>query len=149
MVADLKITRLVATSALIALIGLLMLQALGYGIGFALDPAAGVGEFGSPQPAVVDDLTVSLVGMVGVSMLGTAALLTLAAILVWRKNPAGVLVTAMLGAGYVLVGMSAFRAEWGWDGYFYVITGVALIVLSAVVGWLQARQRDTISVGGP
>jgi len=84
-----KTVRLILTTVLILLIGLLVLQAIGYGVGFAIDPESGVKEFGYEEPTVVEDLTVALVGLVGVGMLGIAALLILSAILVWRANPAG------------------------------------------------------------
>ncbi len=135
-----KTLRLILTTVLILLIGLLVLQALGYGVGFAIDPESGVKEFGYEKPTVVEDLTVALVGLVGVGMLGTAALLILSAILVWRANPAGAYVAMIVGGVYVLSGLCAFRAEWWWDAYFYSVTGASLIVLSAAVRWLQSRK---------
>lgn len=131
--------RKILTALLLVLIGLLVLQALGYGIGFALDPASGVREFGYEKPNVVDDLTVTLVGLIGVGMLGTAALLTLAAILVWRRRPAGASIAMIIGGVYLLAGIRAYCAEWWWDAYFYFATGALLIVVSAVVRWLQSR----------
>lgn len=131
--------RKILTALLLVLIGLLVLQALGYGIGFALDPASGVREFGYEKPNVVDDLTVTLVGLIGVGMLGTAALLTLAAILVWRRRPAGASIAMIIGGVYLLAGIRAHCAEWWWDAYFYGATGALLIVVSAVVRWLQSR----------
>ena len=89
MAAYSKTVRLTLTAVLIALIGLLVLQALGYGVGFAIDPESGVNEFGYEEPTVVENLTVALVGLLGVGMVGIAALLILSAILVWRANPAG------------------------------------------------------------
>ena len=65
--------RIILTTALILLIGLLVLQALGYGVGFAIGPESGVREFGYEEPTAMDDLTVALVGLVGVGMLGIAA----------------------------------------------------------------------------
>jgi hypothetical protein len=135
-----NIIRRILTAALTLLIGLLVLQALGYGIGFVIDPESGVAEFGYEKPTVVDDLTVTLVGLVGVGMLGIAALLILSAILVWRGNPAGTYVAVILGGIYVAAGLCALRAEWWWDAGFYGGTGASLIVLSAVVGWLHARR---------
>ena len=83
----------------------------------------------------------TLVGMVGVGMLGIAALLILSAILVLCSNPVGTYVTMIVGGIYVLEGMCAFRAEWWWDANFYSLTGASLIVLSAGVRWLQSRKR--------
>ena len=57
-----KTVRLILTAVFIALIGLLVLQALGYGVGFAVDPESGVKEFGYEEPTVVESLTVALVG---------------------------------------------------------------------------------------
>ena len=131
--------RRVLATVLILLIGLLVLQALGYGVGFVIDPESGVKEFGYEKPTVVEDLTVALVGLVGVGMLGVAALLTLSAGLVWRGNPAGVYVAMAIGGSYVLAGLCAYRAEWWWDANFYNATGAMLIVLSAAVRWLQPR----------
>lgn len=134
-----NIIRRILTLALTLLIGLLILQALGYGIGFVIDPESGAGEFGYEKPPVVDDLTVALVRLVGVGMLGNAALLILSAILVWRGNPAGTYVAMILGGIYVAVGLSALRAEWWWDAGFYGGTGALLIVLSAAVRWLSRQ----------
>lgn len=135
-----KTIRIILTTVLTLLLGLLVLQALGYGVGFAIDPESGVKEFGYEEPTVVDDLTVALVGLVGVGMIGIAALLILSAILVWRANPAGAYVAMIIGGIYVLAGICAFRAEWWWDANFYSITGALLIVLSAAVRWLQPRK---------
>ena len=121
--------RLIVTALLTFLIGFLVLQAVAYGIGFAVSPQGGVNEFGYAAPTVVDDLTVALVGLVGVGMVGVAALLVLAAILVWRANPAGAWVAIIVGGLYVLSGLQAVRAEWWWDAWFYSITGVLLLVL--------------------
>ncbi len=134
-----RLIRKLLTAVLMLLIGLLVVQALGYGIGFAMDPESGVQELGGEEPSAVEDLTVALVGWVGVAMLGFAALLILSAILIWRADRAGAHVTTILGGIYVLVGMRAFRAEWWWDAYFYSVTGALLVVLSLAVGWLQSR----------
>jgi len=133
-----NIIRRILTAALIVLIGLLVLQALGYGIGFVIDPESGVGEFGYEKPTVVDNLTVTLVGLVGVGMLGVAALLILSAILVWRGNPAGAYVAMIIGGVYIGAGLCALRAEWWWDAWFYGGTGASLTVLSVAVAWLHA-----------
>lgn len=137
-----KALRPLLTTALFLLMGLLVLQALGYGIGFFIDPSSGVGEFGTEPPAVGDDLTVALVGLVGVGMLGVAALLVLAAILVWRANPDGAYVAMIVGGCYILAGVSAARAGWSWDAYFYSVTGGLLVFLSAAVRWVQSLQTD-------
>lgn len=134
-----RLIRKLLTAVLMLLIGLLVVQALGYGIGFAMDPESGVQELGGEEPSAVEDLTVALVGWVGVAMLGFAALLILSAILIWRADRAGAHVATILGGIYVLVGMRAFRAEWWWDAYFYSVTGALLVVLSLAVGWLQSR----------
>ncbi len=136
-----NIIRRILTAALIVLIGLLVLQALGYGIGFVIDPEGGVREFGYEKPTVVDNLTVTLVGLVGVGMLGVAALLILSAILVWRGNPAGAYVAMIIGGVYIGASLCALRAEWWWDAGFYGGTGASLIVLSAAVRWLHASPR--------
>ncbi|MDH3734240.1 MAG: hypothetical protein OEU54_11940 [Gemmatimonadota bacterium] len=136
------ITRRILTLTLTLLIGLLVLQALGYGIGFVIDPESGAGEFATEAPSVVDDLTITLVRLAGVGMLGFAALMVLSAILVWRRNPAGIYVAMILGGIYIAVGLSALRAGWRWDAGFYGGTGVALIVLSGAVGWLQGRSSE-------
>lgn len=136
-----KAARTLLTTVLMLLIGLLVLQALAYGVSFALDPASGVKEFGYEEPTVVDDLTVALVGLVGVGMVGVAALLFLSAVLVWRANPAGAWAATIVGGLYVLAGLCAYRAEWWWDVYFYSVTGAMLIVLSAAVSWLRSHER--------
>ena len=112
MVTLLKSLRVGLTAVLTVLIGLLVLQALAYGLTFAIDPAGGVKEFGYEAPTVVEDLTVALVGLVGVGMVGAAALLVFSAILIWRKNPAGAYLAIIVGAVYVLSGFCSFRAEW-------------------------------------
>ncbi len=137
--SHLMVIRRVLTTALLVLLGLLVLQSLAYGLGFAVDPAAGVGEFGQEPPPVVSDLTIGLVGLLGVGMLGMATLLTLSAVLIWRSNPAGASIAMVVGGIYLLAGLSAFRAGWMWDAYFYGITGPLLIILSAAVRVLQAR----------
>lgn len=129
-------TRAVTRTALFLLIGLLILQALGYGIGFFFDPASGAGEFASPPPEVADELTIALVGLVGAGMLGAALFLGLAAVLVWRTEPAGTWIAMTIGFVYVLSGASAYRAGWGWDAYFYAGTGALLFVLSLADRWL-------------
>ena len=134
--------RLTLTAVLTCLMGFLVLQALGYGVGFAVNPASGVNEFGYGAPTVVDDLTVALVGLIGVGMLGVAALLVQAAILVWRANPAGTYIAMTTGVIYVLLGLQAVRAEWWWDAWFYSLTGALLVLLSAAVRWAPARGRD-------
>ncbi len=139
MSTPLRPVRLVSTAALLLVMAFLILQALGYGIGFFVDPASGVGEFASPPPDPVDELTVALVGQVGVGMLGTAMLLALAGFLVVRRNPAGPCITMVVGAVYVLAGISAWRSEWAWDAYFYGGGGAVLFVLSLLVWWLMRR----------
>ncbi|MEQ8330367.1 MAG: hypothetical protein RH859_07910 [Longimicrobiales bacterium] len=131
-----KGVRFVLTTTLVLLIGLLVLQALGYGIGFFLDPASGVGEFASPPASDRDALTVALVGLVGVGMLGAATALGLAAVLILRRNPAGTYLAVAVGAVYVLAGISAFRAGWAWDASFYAGSGGLLMGLSVAVRWL-------------
>lgn len=125
--------RRIASTALLVVIGVLVLQALGYGIGFYLDPASGVDEFASPPPAIPDELTIALVGIVGAAMIGTAVMLTTAAVLVVRGNAAGALVSFVVGAVYVLTGVSSYRSDWAWDAGFYSATGLLLMLLSAVV----------------
>ena len=128
-----KTIRILLTTVLTLLMGLLVLQAVAYGLTFALDPEAGVHEFASKPADGGDELAVALVGMVGVGMLGTAALLVLSAILVWRSNPAGTSIAMITGGVYVLAGLCAHRAAWEWDAWFYGLTGAALVILSAAV----------------
>lgn len=135
--------RFAVTGALLLVLGLLVLQALGYGIGFFLDPASGVGEFASPPPDVVDELTVALVGLVGVGMLGTAAMLGLAAVLIVRGNSAGTYIMATIGGIYILAGFSAWRAGWAWDASFYVCSGALLLLLSVAVSWFHSGAHST------
>lgn len=134
----LKTARILVSAILTLLMGILVLQALAYGLAFALDPESGVKEFGYEAPIVVEDLTVALVGLAGVGMIGTAALLVLSAILVWRANPAGAYVAMIVGGVYVLSGLCAFRAEWWWDANFYGGSGASLLVLGMAVRGLQA-----------
>ena len=103
MTSHFKTIRIVLTTTLILL--------MGYGVGFALDPESGVRAFGYEEPTVVNNLVVTLVGLVGVGMLGFAALLILSVILVWREDPSGPYVAMITGGVYVLVSACAFRAE--------------------------------------
>ena len=135
----LRTVRIIMTTVLTLLIGLLVLQALAYGVGFALDPEANVGEFGYEAPDPLDQLTVELVRLVGISMLGSAALLGFSAILIGRAIPAGVYLAMIIGAIYVIIAFGAVDAEQWWDAGFYGITGVALVALSAAARWLQTR----------
>ncbi len=136
-----KIVRFVVTAVFSLLAGVLVLQALAYGVGFALNPESGVGEFGYQTPTVVEPLTVMLVGLVGVGMLANAALLVVSVVLVWRANPAGAYVAMIVGGAYVLYGAVAYRAEWWWDANFYGFTGAALFVLAVAVRLLRPRNR--------
>ncbi|NNM34858.1 MAG: hypothetical protein HKO53_17405 [Gemmatimonadetes bacterium] len=123
--------------ALLLVIAILILQALGYGIGFFLDPASGLGEFATPPPEGTDALTVALVGMTGVGMIGAAALLALAAGLVLGGRRAGGYVAITVGGVYILAGMSAFRAGWSGDAYFYAGAGLLLLVLAGAALWAE------------
>ena len=142
MASDRRTLRRLLTVVQLLLIGLMILQALGYGIGFFLDPASGVGEFASPPPDVVDDLTVALVGLVGVAMLGTAVALSLAVFLVVRGVGAGHLLAAAVGLVYVLAGVSALRSGWAWDARFYAGTGGLLALLSMASLLLAMPDRN-------
>ena len=126
---------------LTVLIGLLVLQALAYGIGFVLDPAGNAGEFGLEVSEPVDELTAELVRLVGLAMIGSAVLLILAAVLIWRADPVGSFLAMIIGAFYVVVALQAGMAGSWWDAGFYGITGVALIVLAAAV--LRLRSSAT------
>lgn len=142
--------RRLSTGALLLLIGVLILQALGYGIGFFLDPESGVGEFASPPPTTLDDLTIALVGLVGVAMIGTAVMLTTAALLIARGRRAGPVVSFVVGAVYVLAGVSAFRADWAWDGGFYATAGALLSLLSLTVFLIRDESSSgQVAVGSP
>ena len=90
---------------------------------------------------MVDELTVALVGLVGVGMLGAAAVLALAAILIWRARPSGAYLAMITGGVYLLIAMRAHAAEWWWDARFYGAAGALLIVLSAAVRRLQASRE--------
>ena len=135
-----KGVRFVLTTTLLLLIALLILQALGYGLGFFLDPGSGIGEFAVPPTSDDDPLTVALVGLVGVGMLGAALALGLAAFLLLRRNPAGSYLAVAVGAAYVLAGVSAFRAGWTWDASFYAGSGGLLVGLSVAVRWLRPAE---------
>ena len=138
-----KAVRFAATTTLLLLIAVLILQALGYGIGFFFDPAGGLGEFATRPPDGEDALTVALVGLVGAGMLGAAVLLAVSAALILRENPAGSYLAMAVGGVYVLAGLSAMRSAWVWDGYFYLGTGGLVLLLAAGVRWLSHRQGDT------
>ena len=134
-----RYARLGVTAILLLLIGVLVLQALGYGIGFFFDPAGGLGEFASPPPPGEDELTVALIGLVGAGMLGAAAVLAVAFVLILRGKPAGSHLAMAVGCVYLLAGLSAFRASWTWDAYFYLASGGLLSSLSIVWRWLSSR----------
>lgn len=135
-------TRRLVTGIWLLLVAVLVLQSLGYGIGFFLDPASGLGEFATPPPAGGDDaLTVGLIGMVGVGMLGAAALFALAAFHTLRGSTAGAHLGIVLGVVYVLAGVSAFRSGWGWDAWFYTGAGLLLMMTSAAVRLLRPKEE--------
>lgn len=129
--------RTILITTLVLLIGFLVLQSLGYGIGFFLDPASGTGEFATPPSVEDDPLTVALVGLVGVGMLGAAGLLTLAAVLVVKGVPAGTYVVMAIGVVYMLAGVSVHRAGWTWDARFYLVGGGLLLALAGAVRLLR------------
>jgi hypothetical protein len=134
--------RLAVTTALLLLTGLLILQALGYGLGFFFDPASGLGEFASPPPTEGDELTVALVGLVGAGMLGAAGVLALGVVLVLRGDPAGSYLIMAVGGVYVLAGLSVMRASWTWDAYFYIVGGGLVGSLAAAWRSLSARELN-------
>jgi hypothetical protein len=142
-----RAVRLILTAVLTLLIGLLVLQAAAYGIGFAVDPVGNAGEFGFEAPDPVDELTVELVRLVGISMIGGAVLLAFSAILIWRATPAGAYLAMIIGGIYVVVALHAVNAEQWWGAGLYGITGAALIVLAGTNRWLQARPAP--SATGP
>lgn len=129
--------RLVVTGALLLLIAMLVLQALGYGIGFFVDPASGLVEFASPPPPEDDDLTIALIGLIGVGMLAAATILVCSAVLVLKSNPIGPLIAMALGSVYMLAGVSVFRAGWTWDASFYAGSGGLLLLLSGAAHRLR------------
>lgn len=122
-----------ARVACLLLTGVLILQGLAYGVGFFLDPASGLGEFATPPGADDDQLAIGLVGLVGVAMIGAAALLAWSAILLFKDDAFAPRMTMLVGAMYVLAGISAYRVGWMWDASFYAGTGVLLFTLSVVV----------------
>lgn len=132
--------RLAVTTILLLLwTGFLILQALGYGIGFFFDPAARLGDFASPPPTADAELTTALVGLVGAGMLGAAAVLACAVVLILRRDPAAAYLVMAVGGLYVLAGVSAIRAAWTWDAYFYIGTGGLALLLAAV--WRRVGLR--------
>lgn len=128
--------------ALLLVVGFVVLQALGYGVGFFFDPAGGVGEFASPPGDPEDELTIALVGLVGVGMLGTVLMLGLAVSLIMKSDPAGPYIAMTVGAVYVLAGVSAWRAGWTWDASFYAGAGTVLVLLAVAVRWLDHRHSE-------
>ncbi len=130
MVRARKGRRVAVTLPLLLLMGVLVAQALGYGIGFFFDPTSGLGEFASPPPAEDSPLTVALIGLVGVGMLAAAAALSLAAILIFRRHPGGLHVAMFIGCVYVLAGVSVLRAGWTGDAGFYLGSGGLLVLLA-------------------
>ena len=142
MVESPKRARIAVTTTMLLLMAFLILQALGYGIGFFIDPTSGLGEFTSPPPAGSDDLTAALVGLVGVGMIGAAVLLALSAVLVLRGHPVGSSIAMVVGGIYLLAGVSVMRAGWTWDASFYLGGGGSLLLLSAVTGWLHRVQVE-------
>ena len=137
MAESLKPMRGVVTAALLLLTVVLILQALGYGIGFFFDPKSGVGEFASPPPAGDNELTVALIGLIGVGMLASAATLTLSAALVIKRRTAGPFLAMAVGFAYVLAGGSVLRVGWVWDASFYAGSGALLILLAVALRGLR------------
>lgn len=133
---------IVLTATMVLLMCFLILQALGYGIGFFVDPVSGLGEFASPPPPGSDDLTVALVGLVGVGMIGAAALMALSVVLVLRGRPVGSTIGMLVGCIYLLAGVSVMRAGWTWDASFYLGGGGSLLLLCAASRWFQRVQVE-------
>ena len=133
----------VARVACLLLSGVLILQGLAYGVGFFLDPVSGLGEFASPPRAGNDDLAIALIGLVGVAMIGAAALLTWAAILLFKDDPFAPWMTMLVGAVYVLAGLSSYRVGWMWDASFYAGSGALLFMLSVAVHRLRREAAGT------
>jgi hypothetical protein len=115
----------------------LVLQALGYGIGFFFDPESGLGEFASPPPPGGNELTVALIGLIGVGMLSAAALLVWSAVLVFKNSPIAPLIAMAVGVVYLLAGVSVLRSGWTWDASFYAGSGGLLVLLSVAVHGLR------------
>ena len=92
-----KRIRTLLPGSLLLLIGLLVLQALGYGLGFFFDPSSGLGEFASRPPPGEDDLTVALISLVGVGMLEAATLLTWSAVLLFKREATGLHLAMVVG----------------------------------------------------
>lgn len=133
----------VARVACLLLTGVLILQGLAYGVGFFLDPVSGLGEFASPPPVGNDDLAIALIGLVGVAMIGASALLTWAAVLLFKDDALAPWMTMLVGAVYLLAGISSYRVGWMWDAWFYGGSGVLLFLLSVAVHRLRGEAAGT------
>lgn len=135
-----KQIRGVVAAALLLLMAALVLQALGYGIGFFFVPESGLGEFASP-PRGGDELTVALIGLIGAGMLGAAGLLIWSAVLVFKNDPTGPFIAMAVGVVYMLAGVSVLRSGWTWDAAFYAGSGALLVLLSGAVRGLRGPER--------
>ena len=127
-----------ARLALLAVLGLLVLNALAYGCWFIASPHEGFGEFGqSPEPA--GKAALYLVGLVGVVMLGAAAFALLAMYLLIRGRAGGLPVAVVLGICYLGVGLYALLNEMPVDALIYGGFGVLVTGLVAVLGLLESK----------
>ncbi|MGB0543702.1 MAG: hypothetical protein ACPGPI_08260 [Longimicrobiales bacterium] len=138
-----KRARVVVRVVMLALLLVLVLQALAYGISFFADPVSGLEEFASPLPVEDQDLAVGLIGLLGVGMMGVAVALMWAMPLIGRGHPLGPRISMMIGVVYVFAGMSVVRVGWVWDAWFYSVSGSLLILFSAALRWLRSSAPAT------
>ena len=118
---------------LIAILILIALNALAYGVGFVTDPEAGLEEFGYDTSVTIDDAARILVGLVGIGLTGFAAFSVLAAWMVIRGNRAGLFVTIVLGGTYIPIGIYAIFKQLWFDGFFYGGVGIAITLLAGAL----------------
>ena len=124
--------------ALLAVLSLLVLNALAYGCWFIVSPQEGFGEFGRlPEQAGAGALY--LVGLVGIAMLGAAAFALLAMYLLIRGRPGGLPVAVVLGACYLGIGLFALLNGMPVDAMIYGGFGLLVAALAAVTGIFESR----------
>lgn len=114
-----------------AILSLLALNALAYGAWFITSPLQGLGEFG-PAIAPAAAGALYLVSLVGMAMLGAAAIAVLAIYLLVRGRAEGFWMAGVLGVAYLGTGILALHNQLMVDAAIYGSFGVLVTVLTGL-----------------
>ncbi|NIP17879.1 MAG: hypothetical protein GWM87_06775 [Xanthomonadales bacterium] len=126
---------------LIAVLALLALNAVAYGLFFVVSPADGLREFAVSGAVPVTPGTLHLVSLAGIGFLGFAGFAVLAAALLLQGKGNGAGVAAVLGATYLAIGLHAISIGLRVDALIYGGFGVLTCLFSALLWRLTTRER--------